>query len=790
MIEKKKQAFLQAAKKLLGQNTPEEDIGIALIELGLSDEEAKKIIQEAKNGSKETPQEKPSKTSVTSTPENDIEKPEKQMEPVKKEMGVDLDLKREKAILETTKKIMQSKTLEQDIIESLKEMGLSREEAKKTIQQAKQSSASDAPSPPEIKEAIPEKVVEEPKQQMDILKSFMKKEEIKEKPIDKPKSTKEKTFIPNLKKDGLSQVEEIIEESPLDMKKEEKETIATKKLDATQLDKEVEKEETGLKSSLDSLETQIEKGGKIEDVKIETKKKTINIEKNSDLTILIIPNKEYNDGLSVLLKKMGKSYNKILYVNLNELYNSLIYRIRSLKLNTEKFFFVDAITMTSDRNLKKHDNCIYISSPNSLIELSLGITQAINTQNPDALIFDSLSTLLIYEKDSTVTKFIHSLIGKIKAARLDSFFTALEGDAQNEAIKNLSMFVNRVITLTEFELEELGFKPGITPRGMSEISVSKQKIKKPQRMEKEINQQLATNRIVTQEMNELKQRLGDMQNNKELVRSLDELKGKMGKVEELKTLQEQVKKIAEKLDQKQEQPVNKTVDKAILTQITRLEKKIDSMQKSKPTKIVVKENKEVKNAIKSLKEKIRKTENLTNLELEVKSLTKKLESKKEKPLDNRVVDQITKLSNKIDSLEKKVSKKMREKQIKKEHFDLKQKMEVYKKQIELQSMMEDFYGTDITKINPKKVMTRDLEQKLEKKKNFLTKAYKKKLISKNMYAKGAKRVTKETDRLKHSAEIHSLEQKLNVLNEAYDSGVISNESYSKGKMRIEKLLKK
>ena len=59
--------------------------------------------------------------------------------------------------------------------------------------------------------------------------------------------------------------------------------------------------------------------------------------------------------------------------------------------------------------------------------------------------FDSLSTLLIYNKKETVSKFVHSVVNKIKASNITAVFTALEGDTQSALLKEIGMFVDEVI---------------------------------------------------------------------------------------------------------------------------------------------------------------------------------------------------------------------------------------------------------------------------------------------------------------------------------------------------------
>ncbi len=220
-----------------------------------------------------------------------------------------------------------------------------------------------------------------------------------------------------------------------------------------------------------------EKGRKIKTLKV---KKT-----PAKMTLVIIPNKRYLKNMVVLVKDLDKKYERICYVSLNEIFNHLTQNFEKNAINTNKFFFIDAITKSSVASIPQEDNCIFVLSPNSLIELSVAITKTLERREPDVLLFDSLSTLLIYEKETTVTKFIHSLIGKIKAASSDCILTALETDAESEAIKDLGMFVDEVLTIKEYRAYKTGVATKVASSKSTKISQKgKEKKKKAGRMKK------------------------------------------------------------------------------------------------------------------------------------------------------------------------------------------------------------------------------------------------------------------------------------------------------------------
>jgi len=72
------------------------------------------------------------------------------------------------------------------------------------------------------------------------------------------------------------------------------------------------------------------------------------------------------------------------------------------------------------------------------------ISDILESGQIDGLLFDSLSTLLIYNKGETVSKFVHSVINKVKETGATAVFTALEGDTETKLLKEVGMFVDKV----------------------------------------------------------------------------------------------------------------------------------------------------------------------------------------------------------------------------------------------------------------------------------------------------------------------------------------------------------
>ena len=730
-----------------------------------------------------------------------------------------MDEKKEEAILKATKKLLETKTPEEDILISLEELGLGRVEGEKYIAKARKQaeeepeaeteSAAPAEKSGGVKqeEAPAEKGKgheksagqdEGAEKKPAFWKKFLEKKAETEKPRSGEKGAAEsggKTFIPKLKKGGLGKVKEIFPESPLDRRDEggktgaaesEKKSAGKERTEgikgltnknpelikmisrpspekkgafaAEKGDEKIggvqaagkEKISLAMKSAaaestlpegkvkaggLDILEKNIESGGGINagapEVAGRHDEKT-----EGELTMLIIPNVEYGKGITMLARKMGSQYGKVLYVSLNEIYKTLVERLKKNGVDVGKFFFIDAITLTSVRDAEKHGNCIFVSSPNSLIELSLAITQAMNSEKPEALIFDSISTLLIYEKETTVTKFIHSLIGKIKAVNVDAYFTALEGDSMSDSIKDLSMFVDNVRTLNQFELSELGVTgyASIGKGAVKRASVLKelQEMALPAGAatpEKKRRAEMPErNAMIAGEMRRLQAKLEEMQSDKKVQKTLEEISGRIAKVESLSSLQGEVKEIAKKISQRPEKPV----DLKLVNQISKLELKIGSLEK----KLAEKEGK-------------RKASEKTLLIKTDKSPAEKAAEKRE---------------------------------------SLREKIEAAESRKQMQKTMQEFYKMSASAAKSAAAIA-GLEKAFTKKNAEMEKAYKKGAISRKDLDSGKTRMKKEIVMVKNSAKVEALEKKLGLLNEAFDSGVVSRKAYVKDKAKIENLLK-
>jgi hypothetical protein len=140
---------------------------------------------------------------------------------------------------------------------------------------------------------------------------------------------------------------------------------------------------------------------------------------------------------------------KGLYVTLNRSYEFMQETLRKEKIDTEKIFFVDAITKGTGKKVIFNENVEYVESPRDLTSLSVAIEESYKklSEKPKFLVFDSISTLLIYNDVSSVERFTHLIIGKLREWKIKGILLMVKSDEHKGVVNSLSQFCDRILEI-------------------------------------------------------------------------------------------------------------------------------------------------------------------------------------------------------------------------------------------------------------------------------------------------------------------------------------------------------
>lgn len=157
-----------------------------------------------------------------------------------------------------------------------------------------------------------------------------------------------------------------------------------------------------------------------------------------NILVLLIPKNKYAEYLETIVGLIGTK--SLCYVSLNRPLDSLPF----LKNNKKSDLIV--IDAVSTGFSKKEFTVFPVSSPRALTQINIAINKAVK-KGTTKVVFDSLSTFLVYEDSATVIKFSHSVITDVRSSKTKCLFIALKEDTETELVKDLSMFVDKVIEL-------------------------------------------------------------------------------------------------------------------------------------------------------------------------------------------------------------------------------------------------------------------------------------------------------------------------------------------------------
>ena len=166
--------------------------------------------------------------------------------------------------------------------------------------------------------------------------------------------------------------------------------------------------------------------------------------KDNEIVLLLIPNDLYSEKIREIAKMVSVLNKRICYVTVNKPYRTLVKDFEKGKIESKKFFFIDCVTKKVSEE-EAGEQVVYVSSPKALTEINIVMKKVLSVGKIESTIFDSLSTLIVYEGTANVIRFAHSIVSMFRTLGSRGIFISLKEDVQNELVKDLNMFVDKVV---------------------------------------------------------------------------------------------------------------------------------------------------------------------------------------------------------------------------------------------------------------------------------------------------------------------------------------------------------
>jgi hypothetical protein len=110
--------------------------------------------------------------------------------------------------------------------------------------------------------------------------------------------------------------------------------------------------------------------------------------------------------------------------------------------------FIDAVTRNSIGSAENIPGIVrYINNPANLTDMGIAVTEVLKEHSGRkiCIMYDSVSTMLIYLSSANISKFIHFVTNKLRLMEVSGIFLAVEKGLDPMLMSQLTTFVDRVI---------------------------------------------------------------------------------------------------------------------------------------------------------------------------------------------------------------------------------------------------------------------------------------------------------------------------------------------------------
>lgn len=132
-------------------------------------------------------------------------------------------------------------------------------------------------------------------------------------------------------------------------------------------------------------------------------------------------------------------------------------------IDTSKLYFIDMVTSQArGKRMDDTEQVNFIDRPGDLTKAGILITNMIKEIKTYkiAFVFDTINTMLIYSNKTSVSRFVHFIMNKIRIQGIQGFFIMVENSLETDLVSDFEMLTDisiprdEPITLIKSEIHE------------------------------------------------------------------------------------------------------------------------------------------------------------------------------------------------------------------------------------------------------------------------------------------------------------------------------------------------
>ncbi|MFH0861305.1 MAG: tetratricopeptide repeat protein [Candidatus Altiarchaeota archaeon] len=137
------------------------------------------------------------------------------------------------------------------------------------------------------------------------------------------------------------------------------------------------------------------------------------------------------------------------YLTFNKPYSSLKDAMGENGITADDLYFIDCISTMAGKTTDGGENVVFIENPASLEEISMHVDRMLSKVKSGRkfLMFDSLSSLLIYNESKPVEEMAHFIINKLRIDKISALILATSDDSNKPVVKTVLSSCDRGVEL-------------------------------------------------------------------------------------------------------------------------------------------------------------------------------------------------------------------------------------------------------------------------------------------------------------------------------------------------------
>ncbi len=169
--------------------------------------------------------------------------------------------------------------------------------------------------------------------------------------------------------------------------------------------------------------------------------------KNQIFLILTSPGNIRERNIEIIRQLSALGYHSVV-ITTNFPYSVLWKLYEQGGVDLTKVDFIDAVTQPSFGSAENIPGVVrYINGPADLTDMGIAVTEVLKEHHSGkvCILYDSISTLLIYLSSPNISKFIHFVTNKLRIMDISGVFLAVEKGLDPMLMTQLTTFVDTVI---------------------------------------------------------------------------------------------------------------------------------------------------------------------------------------------------------------------------------------------------------------------------------------------------------------------------------------------------------